>query len=132
VDSVPGGLTNGFVYDVLPGLRNVTLEKTGYQSVTIWINMTAGELRVLPPVTMTRGSGPAGVNGTLYVGSYPTMASILINGIERGLTNSFVRDVTAGTVNVTLIKTGYQPATVFVNLTAGQTKVLAPIDLTPL
>jgi hypothetical protein len=132
VDGTGSGVTNGFVSDVPAGIRNVTLTKTGYQDATVFVNVIAGGLKVLAPIIMTRGSGPAGVNGTLYVGSYPTNAEIYINGTLSGVTNGFVRDVPAGTVNLTLTKTGYQDATVFVYVAAGQTKVLAPIPLTRL
>jgi hypothetical protein len=132
IDGAAKGTTNGFVSDVTPGLRNLTLTKTGYQDATVWVDVPSGGLKVVAPITLSRGSGPAGMNGTMYVGSYPTMAGIFIDNEYRGLTNGFVYDVPAGLRNLTLLKGGYQAAVVQVNVVAGETKVLAPIQLIPL
>jgi hypothetical protein len=69
-------------------------------------------------------------NGTLYVASYPTGATILINGTDYGTTDQFVSSVPAGIHNLTLAKGGYQPYTTLVSVPAGGLKVLAPISLT--
>jgi hypothetical protein len=69
-------------------------------------------------------------NGTLYVASYPTGATILINGTGYGTTDQFVSSVPAGVRNLTLAKGGYQPYTTLVSVPAGGLKVLAPITLT--
>jgi len=69
-------------------------------------------------------------NGTLYVASYPTGATILINDTGYGTTDRFVSDVPAGVRNLTITKGGYQPYTTLVTVPAGGLKVLAPITLT--
>ncbi|HVP94795.1 MAG TPA: PEGA domain-containing protein [Methanoregulaceae archaeon] len=67
--------------------------------------------------------------GTLYVASYPTNATILINGTNYGTTNKSVNNVPAGIQNLTLTKEGYQPYTTIVCVPGGGLKVLAPITL---
>ena len=58
-----------------------------------------------------------------------TQATILINGTDFGKTNGIVTNVPAGEQNLTLVKEGYQPKTVMVNVPYGGVKMLAPITL---
>ncbi|NYT20374.1 MAG: PEGA domain-containing protein [Methanomicrobiales archaeon] len=126
------GTTDLFVKDVPAGVQNLTLVKEGYQPETVLVDVPAGSLKVLAPITLTK-SGDAGIpggSGTLYVASKPSGATILINGTDYGTTDRFVKDVPAGVQNLTLVKEGYQPETVLVDVPAGGLKVLAPITLT--
>ena len=75
------------------------------------------------------GDNQTAAQGSLYVASYPSNATILINGTERGQTDQAVTNVTAGNVNLTLVKDGYQPYTTIVSVPADDVKVLAPITL---
>ncbi len=52
--------------------------------------------------------------GALSVASIPFGATILIDGTDYGTTNKLVKDVPAGTRNLTLIKAGYQPTSMLV------------------
>ncbi|HON82242.1 MAG TPA: DUF3344 domain-containing protein, partial [Methanoregulaceae archaeon] len=72
----------------------------------------------------------AGATGTLYVASVPSGAEIYIDGVLSGTTNQFVTDIPTGNRNITLVKSGYQTKTVWVDVPTG-IKVLAPITLTP-
>jgi hypothetical protein len=126
------GRTNKFVSNVPAGTRNLTLTLTGYQPYTTIVIVPAGGTKILAPITLTKGGpSPDGV-GTLYVASYPTNATILINGTDYGRTNKFVYNVPAGTRNLTLTLTGYQPYTTLINVPAGGTKILTPITLSAL
>jgi PKD repeat protein len=132
VDGTDYGRTTKFV-TVPSGTRNLTLIKDGYQPYTTVVSVPAGSVKVLAPVTLTKGGGPvppAGT-GTLYVASHPTNATILINGTDFGRTDRFVTDVPAGNRNLTLTRDGYQPYTTVVTVQAGEVKVLPPVELVP-
>ncbi|QQR70609.1 MAG: PEGA domain-containing protein [Methanolinea sp.] len=118
--------TNQFVTDIPTGNRNITLVKSGYQTKTVWVDVPTG-IKVLAPITLTPGGGPADT-GTLYIASVPSGAEIYIDGVLGGTTNQFVTGVPAGTRNLTLNRSGYQPKTVWVDVPAGL-QILAPIDL---
>ncbi|HNI42403.1 MAG TPA: PEGA domain-containing protein, partial [Methanoregulaceae archaeon] len=47
-------------------------------------------------------------NGTVWIGSVPTNATIYIDNVTCGMTNTYVTNLTAGTKNLTLVKAGYQ------------------------
>ncbi|QQR71992.1 MAG: PEGA domain-containing protein [Methanolinea sp.] len=110
------------------GNRNITLVKSGYQTKTVWVDVPTG-IKVLAPITLTPGGGPADT-GTLYIASVPSGAEIYIDGVLSGTTNQFVTDIPTGNRNITLVKSGYQTKTVWVDVPTG-IKVLAPITLTP-
>jgi beta propeller repeat protein len=85
---------------------------------------------VTPSQTVTpKGSGSDTDTGTLYVGSFPTGATILVDGTDYGRTNRLVSNVPAGNRNLTLIKEGFQDSTMTVVVPAGGLKALAPITL---
>ncbi len=67
--------------------------------------------------------------GALSVASIPFGATILIDGTDYGTTNKLVKDVPAGTRNLTLIKTGYQPTSMLVNVPEGGLKALPSVIL---
>jgi PKD repeat protein len=126
------GTTNQFVSNVSAGARNLTLTKTGYQPYTVLVTVPEGETKILPTITLQKGEGPVDGVGSLYIASYPSNATILINGTDYGRTNQFVYNVPAGIQNLTLTKTGYQPYTLPVTILAGGTKILAPVTLSAL
>jgi TolB protein len=132
IDGTERGYTDTLVSNITAGLRNLTLIKDGYQPYTTVVTIPANDVKVLSPITLVKGGPSPGSTGTLYVASYPTNASILINGTEYGRTNQFVSNVPSGTQNLTLTRDGYQPSTTTINVPAGDMKVLAPITLSPL
>jgi hypothetical protein len=130
INGTEQGITNQLVTNVTAGMRNLTLTKDGYQPYTTVVNVPAHDVKVLAPITLTKGGpSPAGT-GTLYVTSYPSGATILINGTDHGMTDKFVTDAPAGNQNLTLVKEGYQPYSTVVSIPVQETKVLAPITLT--
>jgi hypothetical protein len=129
IEGTEQGQTNQLVSHVPAGLRNLTLTKNGYQPFTTTVTIPANDVKVLAPITLMKGGPSPGGTGTLYVASYPTGATILMNGIDYGKTDQFLKNVPAGNQNLTLTKEGYQPFTTVVKVPAGDMKVLAPITL---
>jgi hypothetical protein len=130
IDGVPFGTTNGFVKNVPAGLRNLTLTKAGYEPETVMVNVPAGGVKALAPISLSKSGGVPGGTATLYVSSNPPGATILINGMNYGTTNGFMKNVPAGLQNLTFIKEGYRPETVMVDVPTSGLKVLAPVTLT--
>jgi len=129
INGTERGHTDQLVANVPAGTVNLTLTRDGYQPYTTVVRVPAGDVKVLAPITLVKGEpSPAGT-GTLYVASYPTNATILINGTSYGKTTHFVHDVPSGNQNLTLTKDGYQPYTMVVNVPSGSVKVLAPVTL---
>jgi beta propeller repeat protein len=124
------GETSGFIDNIPAGIQNLTLIKPGYQPETRFVDVPKSGLKVLASITLSRDEGePPEGTGTLYVASRPSGAMILINGTEYGITNTIVYGVPAGHQNLTLVKEGYQPGTVTVNVPRGGRKILASIPL---
>jgi hypothetical protein len=72
----------------------------------------------------------AAVNGTLFVRSYPTGATIFVNGTYFGTTNNYIYNVPSGIRNLTLTLPGYLPSSSLVDVPAGDTRILLPVTLT--
>jgi hypothetical protein len=132
INNTDYGTTNGFAKNVPAGIQELTLTKPGYEPETVMVNVPAGGVKALAPVTLTKsgGGGVPGETGTLYVTTIPSGATILINNTDYGTTNGFAKNVPAGAQNLTLLKKGYQPKFVMVDVPAGGVKALAPITLT--
>ena len=61
---------------------------------------------------------PAGF-GTVFLTSYPTGASVLVDGVVRGKTNAILPGISAGVRTFTVMKDGYQTVTFPVNVPVG-------------
>jgi len=85
---------------------------------------------VLRTFILTNGGGPDDDTGTVWIGSIPTNATIYIDGVNKGLTNAYVSNLTAGTKNLTLVKAGYQNLSTTIDVEAGRTIVLRTFILT--
>ena len=130
INGTDHGMTDKFVTDAPAGNQNLTLVKEGYQPYSTTVMVPAGGVKVLAPITLTKGGPSPEETGTLYVASYPSGATILINGTDHGMTDKFVSGLPAGNQNLTLVKEGYQQYSTTVMVPAGGVKVLAPITLT--
>ncbi|MBP1927754.1 hypothetical protein J2741_000301 [Methanolinea mesophila] len=130
INTTDYGTTNGFAKNVPAGLQEMTLLKAGYEQKTVTVDVPAGGVKALAPITLTKSGGGAGGAATLYVTSIPSGATILIDEIDYGTTNGFVKNVPAGIQTLTLVKSGYKPETVTVDVPASGLKVLAPVTLT--
>jgi len=130
VDGVNRGLTNAYVTNLTAGTRNLTLVKAGYQNLSTTIDVEAGRTIVLRTFILTNGGGPDDGTGTVWIGSIPTNATIYVDGVNQGLTNAYVTNLTAGTRNLTLVKAGYQNLSTTIDVAAGRTIVLRTFILT--
>jgi hypothetical protein len=119
IDGIASGQTNTSVPNIAAGTRNVTVTKPGYQTATELVSVQAGESKSVS-FTLQPGEGEGTGTGTLLVTSSPRGAVIYIDGIASGQTNAYVRNVAAGTRNVTLVKPGYQTATELVSVQEGE------------
>jgi hypothetical protein len=126
------GIANGLIQDIPTGIRNLTLTKTGYLPKSVMVTVPDKGVKVLASITLLKDSGePAEGTGTLYVASYPSDATILINDTDYGKTNGFLYNVPAGFRNLTLTKPGYLPKSVMVMVPDKGVKVLPSITLSP-
>ena len=130
IDGVDHGLTDRYVTNLTAGTKNLSLVKTGYQNLSTTFEVEADKTGVLPTFIFTNGGSPDAVNGTVWVGSIPTNATIYIDGVNRGMTNTYVTNLTAGTKNLTLVKAGYQNLSTTFEVEAGRTIVLRTFILT--
>lgn len=69
--------------------------------------------------------------GTLYIVSYPSDATLLINGTDYGIANGLIHDIPTGFRNLTLTKPGYLPKSIMVTVPDNGIKVLPSIILSP-
>jgi serine/threonine protein kinase len=102
-----------------PGSHSVVFSKTGYQPVTLKIEVEAGkragvsaELKLMP--------------ATFAVSSKPPGASILLDGKPTGQVTPAQITVAPGQHQVDLALEGYLPATIAAEAGAGQTLRIAP------
>jgi hypothetical protein len=131
LDGVQKGLTDRLLTNITPGTHTLKLTKAGYQSTTVQIEVAAGERKVLAPITLTPGNVSV-TTGSVYVASVPSNATIYLDGAQKGTTNKLVANIPAGTHNLTLTRAGYQPTSIWVDIVAGVTKILASIPLSPI
>ncbi|HUU75507.1 MAG TPA: PEGA domain-containing protein [Methanoregulaceae archaeon] len=87
--------------------------------------ITIGTPTTVPTTTPTTTAtttvpttAPAGF-GTVFVTSYPTGASVLVDGVVRGKTNAILPGISAGVRTFTVMKDGYQTVTFPVNVPVG-------------
>ena len=117
---------------VAPGTYELSFTAPGYQPTTITETVTGGQTRFAPSVTLQSGTGQ--IAGTVTDGSHPLggvvvsttvgSAPIVVGTPTLGAVGTFVIPglPTPGTYVVTFTAPGFTPATVVVDLTAGQSK----------
>jgi hypothetical protein len=125
---------------VAPGTYELSFTAPGYQPTTITETVTGGQTRFAPSVTLQSGTGQ--ISGTVTDGSHPLggvvvsttvgSAPIVVGTPTLGAVGTFVIPglPTPGTYVVTFTATGFTPATVVVDLTAGQSKNDVAVALT--
>ncbi|MHB1491861.1 MAG: carboxypeptidase regulatory-like domain-containing protein, partial [Cellulomonas sp.] len=125
---------------VAPGTYELSFTAPGYQPTTITETVTGGQTRFAPSVTLQSGTGQ--IAGTVTDGSHPLggvvvsttvgSAPIVVGTPTLGAVGSFVIPglPTPGTYVVTFTAPGFTPATVVVDLTAGQSKNDVAVALT--
>lgn len=125
---------------VAPGTYELSFTAPGYQPTTITETVTGGQTRFAPSVTLQSGTGQ--IAGTVTAGGHPLggvvvsttvgSAPIVVGTPTLGAVGTFVIPglPTPGTYVVTFTATGFTPATVVVDLTAGQSKNDVAVALT--
>ena len=138
LDGVLKGTTPLAIVNLVPGPYIVRIEKSGYEVWEENATVSAGETElveaVLVPIsTPTPTPTPtSSETGNLFVSSYPTGATILIDGKDTGSrTNTIVKGIPVGTRQLTLEKPGYIPKTIPVTIQAGKLVTLQPVTLLP-
>ncbi len=116
-----GVKTNNYVTDIPAGDHTITLTLAGYNffqgKVTVIGGSTVEVYVVLTPLTYEKGA--------LYVASTPVAADITIDGQPQNVkTPATITNLTAGSHEVKLTRTGYQDITKTVTITAGNTTYL--------
>ena len=119
VDGTYKGVTPLIVSDLSPGSHQVRLAMTGYYDYSPTLFVTAGETT---PVSATLSQVPAAATtGSLSIGSSPSGASVYVDGTYKGVTPLIVSDLSPGSHQVRLARTGYYDYTRTVSVTSGGT-----------
>ena len=125
---------------VAPGTYELSFTAPGYQPTTVTETVTGGQTRFAPTVSLSAGIGQ--ISGTVTDGTQPlggvTVSTtvgatpVVVGTPTLGAVGTFVIPnlATPGTYVVTFTATGYTPATVVVDLTAGQSKTGLAVTLT--
>ncbi|MBU0778328.1 PEGA domain-containing protein, partial [Patescibacteria group bacterium] len=123
LDGNPQGVkTPATVTDIPAGEHTFTLKLAGYNDLTGPVTVVGGSTvevyAVLTPSTPGAGS--------LYVNSTPVNADIIIDGQSQDAkTPAIITNLTAGSHEVKLTRTGYEDFTTTVTITAGTTTYLS-------
>lgn len=121
VDGTSAGYTND-TFTLAYGSREIGLELAGYEdyTMTLLVNSTIQELTVeMTPLE----------NGSLYVTSSPTYASVYIDDAWYGTTPLTVDDLIPGSYDVLVYREGYTNWTDTVTVTSGEEEdVYAGLD----
>ncbi len=129
--------------DILPGNHTLLLNRPGYKTYTTDYTVQQDQQYVVsvtlePVVPVTTGvsiqdpgdgQDVSPGEGSVYVSSYPSDTAILVNGAERGVANQVIRNISAGTQNLTFTRPGYEPYSTEVTVFADQTTVVPFIIL---
>ncbi len=110
------------LYDVSPGEHSVKVTKTLYNDYGTDIRVAAGSISYVNAVLTP-------VSGTILASSNPAGASVLLDGMDKGISPVTLTGISSGSHTVSFTKTGYAPASRVVTMTAGQTMEIS-VDLT--
>ncbi len=115
VDNAYKGVTPLTASNVFAGSRSVKFIKTGYQTYTATVTVTAGQTA---NVNATLTANPTGV---IYATSVPSGAYFYVDNAYKGVTPLTVSNVAAGSRSVKFIKSGYNQYVTSATVTTGQT-----------
>jgi len=107
--------------DVPAGYHTVDIYLEGYFPYYSAVNVYSGQTAYISATLSTEVTV-----GSLSVDSYPTGASVYVDGAYRGVTPTVVGNLIKGTHPVTLVKAGYFDWENKVTIYAGQTTYLTP------
>ncbi|WP_274924358.1 PEGA domain-containing protein [Methanogenium marinum] len=104
LNGVATGESTNFTFDNQPvGEYNVTVVKSGYGTMTETVTLTNATTKQVDFSLEQQ-------TGILQVNSTPADATIYLNGISSGFTNTTLNDLATGTYNVTVVLEGYETA----------------------
>jgi hypothetical protein len=127
VDSVNKGVTPKVITGVIVGTHEIKLTKQGYYAFSTSKNVYAGKTS---KVFATLRKKPTTI-GSIRVTSQPTIASIYIDSIYKGVTPKTITGVSVGSHAVNVSRYGYYNYRASVQVLANQTAyvsaVLSPV-----
>lgn len=112
------------------------LRGTGTPTITPTTPVTTSPTQTTP-VTSVPTTSPttqpttSGLTGGIFVFSYPSGATIEVDGVVRGVTSTVIQGIPAGTHTVTLTKAGYMTDTRSVTVNAGSLTRMPLVTLVP-
>ncbi|HVN65988.1 MAG TPA: PEGA domain-containing protein [Methanomicrobiales archaeon] len=128
------GRTPLTVSDITPGTHTIELDASGFYDWKTTVSVTDGSSQV---VTATLSPIPVTASGWIEISSKPGGASILLDGVPKGLTPAqgarTLDNVLAGDHTVKLQLAGYQDYTTMVNVKGSTTSYIsASLSPTPI
>lgn len=115
IDGVGYGNADHLIEGLRPGSHQLLLKADGYQQFQTDITITAGRTLSLN-VALT----PLLQKGSLNVTSVPPGASVMVDGVYRGLASLVVPDLSAGTHQLIVGADGYSDLAISVQIRAGE------------
>lgn len=127
IDGAPQGATPVNVSNVPSGQHQVNLTLPDYHDWSVSQYVSAGQTSVVTAVLV-----PVQKNGILIVTSHPQPASVYVDSVYKGITPLTISDAGAGTHQLTVSATGYDPAVATVHVPEGGTfSIDLQLNLTP-
>jgi len=109
------GVTDLLIEFVPPGIRYIKLTLNGYydheDSYLVYTDQITNVDVELEPIVTT---------GSLYCGSFPTGAKILLNGIDYGVTNKTITNLSPGTYNLKFELSGWETYEKIITIVVGE------------
>ena len=146
IDGVQRGKTAAILSQIPAGIRQVTLEKSGYKTKTISVTIKAGTYVTLPMIQLEPDNQPTPVptttiptiiptiipttispfppgakNGSIFVYTTPFGCSVFVDDLYRGKSPGIFGSISPGIHMVRMTHTGYHEEMRSVQVTAGKT-----------
>ncbi|HVP95160.1 MAG TPA: PEGA domain-containing protein [Methanoregulaceae archaeon] len=121
LDNVNKGTTPVTVENILAGSHTISLSKDGYYDYTADIAISGGKTTT---VSVPLASISAAANGTLFVNSTPSGATVIIDDIVAGFTPATFKNIIPGDHIVTLTLSGYDDYTETVSVMSDTTSTV--------
>lgn len=125
VDNVSSGTTNVFIPDILSGIHQVRVEKSGYLTWESTVTISGGQTSLVKANLKSD-------SGSVQVNSNPQGGVISLDGNVVTTSPALLKSVTSGSHIVTIKKAGYLQYSANVMIKPGDTKYLyAMLERTP-
>jgi len=123
------GLTETAITGVSAGDHTLTLKKNGFQDYTTTVDVRSQTTSYVT-ATMQSGPTPPSPVGSIRVTTSPTGATILVDNVQKGISDLTVSDVPVGSHTVTAQMQGYQTSSTTVTVNQGETATVG-LSLSP-